>query len=257
MGGGARWGGVRGEGCEVGVTEVGLSFSMGIAADTALTHAAPPATPGKIFCTCAPGWGKGLGVKVGLGPLRTWRRRATAPLTRQLAAGRRAAGGGAAGLRAAGGGGGGCRCAAAAGCGLRLLYVSRGLSARARGPPECVESSGGGRARLQEAGSRRPAQGGLPRQGPGRPGHPRNARPRRPTVALRSRLRRPFGRAGRASTVGLVRLGRRLTARDDDDVVERAPGDHLRHEAGRDQELGAGVHRRLVSVGGKLQWDWS
>merc|ERR1719261_2239428 len=34
--------------------EVGLSLSMGIAADTALTHAAPPATPGKIFCTGAP-----------------------------------------------------------------------------------------------------------------------------------------------------------------------------------------------------------
>ena len=60
----------------------------------------------------------------------------------------------------------------------------------------------------------------------------------------------------RARTVGLVRLGRRLAARDDDDVVERAPGDHLRHEARRDEELGAGVHRRLVSVGGMLQWDW-
>merc|ERR1719409_1992891 len=34
--------------------EVGLSLSIGIAADTAFTHAAPPATPGKIFCTGAP-----------------------------------------------------------------------------------------------------------------------------------------------------------------------------------------------------------
>ena len=123
-----------------------------------LTHAAPPATPGKIFCTCAPGWGKGLGVKVGLGPLRTWRRRATAPLTRQLAAGRRAAGGGAAGLRAAGGGGGGCRCAAAAGCGLRLLYVSSGAGASLRGPEARPSAS---RARgVGGPGSRSPGPGG-------------------------------------------------------------------------------------------------
>mmetsp|Transcript_2304 Transcript_2304/g.3692 ORF Transcript_2304/g.3692 Transcript_2304/m.3692 type:complete len:204 (-) Transcript_2304:132-743(-) len=34
--------------------EVGLSVSMGIAAETALTHMWPPATPGKIFWTGAP-----------------------------------------------------------------------------------------------------------------------------------------------------------------------------------------------------------
>merc|ERR1719247_3692566 len=34
--------------------EVGLTVSMGRALETAPTHAAPPATPGKIFCTGAP-----------------------------------------------------------------------------------------------------------------------------------------------------------------------------------------------------------
>merc|ERR1719201_932096 len=34
--------------------EVGLSLSIGMAAETALTQAAPPATPGNIFCTGAP-----------------------------------------------------------------------------------------------------------------------------------------------------------------------------------------------------------
>merc|ERR1719326_1224577 len=34
--------------------DVGLSVSMGRALETAPTHAAPPATPGKIFCTGAP-----------------------------------------------------------------------------------------------------------------------------------------------------------------------------------------------------------
>ena len=33
---------------------VGLRLSIGRAADTAFTHAAPPATPGKIFWTGAP-----------------------------------------------------------------------------------------------------------------------------------------------------------------------------------------------------------
>ena len=38
----------------VGPRTVGLSVSIGRAAETALTHMWPPATPGKIFCTGAP-----------------------------------------------------------------------------------------------------------------------------------------------------------------------------------------------------------
>ncbi|CAH0377882.1 unnamed protein product, partial [Pelagomonas calceolata] len=49
----------------------------------------------------------------------------------------------------------------------------------------------------------------------------------------------------RAELVGVVRLRRRLAARDDHDVALHAPLDDLGHEDGRDDELGARVARGL------------
>mmetsp|Transcript_26622 Transcript_26622/g.57472 ORF Transcript_26622/g.57472 Transcript_26622/m.57472 type:complete len:320 (+) Transcript_26622:52-1011(+) len=53
---------------------------------------------------------------------------------------------------------------------------------------------------------------------------------------------------GRTSLVRIVRLGRRLAARDDHDVVHRTPRHYLRHEDGRNEELRSRVHGTLCII---------